>query len=88
MVNKKGGIIIEAILIMVLFMSLAIYVQREFKSKELASKLITSPWNKFDSMIRNGNWTSDRDESDSLHPSHSNRHTSYAGKTTDGDPIP
>lgn len=77
--QKNGQAIIESILAIALFMSLAIFVAGEFRSNEVLAGIISGPWRSLDGQIKNGYWIP-RDTSDQMHPSHHIRHVSIKGE--------
>ncbi len=78
--HQGGQAVIEAVLAVALFVSIAILVAGQFKERQVFANLISGPWSVLDGMIKNGAW-SPRDESNTTHPSRQRRHTS-----TQGDP--
>ena len=74
--NDKGQSAIEAVLLIVIFVSITATVAREFKESEVIAELISGPWKRLDGMIQNGVWQPVK-EGNELHPNRFKRHVSF-----------
>jgi hypothetical protein len=54
--NKKGQLVVEAVLLMVLMLSIAAFVTKWLKDSEFAEKLAVEPLAKLSGMIQCGAW--------------------------------
>lgn len=77
--NQKGQMIIEAILIMVIFLGVSRFVANSFKENELVKKLVKTPWVMLAAMIETGKWESDIETARSFHPNWDRMHVSLKG---------
>ncbi|MCB0414012.1 MAG: hypothetical protein KDD50_06745 [Bdellovibrionales bacterium] len=77
--NQKGQMIIEAILILVIFLGASRLVANYFKDNELVKKLVRGPWTSLESMIETGRWYSDVEGARQFHPNYNNMHVSLEG---------
>jgi hypothetical protein len=78
--SHSGQVIAEAILLMVVFMSLTLYMTRYLRESQYLSNLIERPWAMLAGMIESGAW----DEADKArlnHPNHLGRQLSFVGDT-------
>lgn len=73
--NQKGQIIVEAVLLMVLMVSLAVLVSSKLREMQFAQKVVAGPWVMLNGMIECGVWT-DCSQGAGLHPSTRNRNIS------------
>ena len=73
--NQQGQSIVEAVLLMVVLVGVATLVTTQLKENEVASKLVSTPWEKLDNMIRYGTWEVDRDAALSNHPNQNRKHS-------------
>lgn len=68
-VSQKGQLSIEAVLIVIVLISLSLFVSREIKNRNLVGKLVSGPWKKISGMMSTGNWKDPNEAMDShLHP--------------------
>ena len=77
--NERGQLTIEAILIMCIFTSIALYVSRYAKSEQLVAKVVEGPWLPIRGMIENGVWEAGAKGMHD-HPSMKHRHSSNFGE--------
>jgi len=54
--SQSGQMILEAILLMTLFLSIAILIKREVGDKNIVGAMVAGPWNQVSGMISNGVW--------------------------------
>ncbi len=71
--NESGQSIVEAVLLMFVFLIIATLVSSQLKENGIAARLIQTPWEKLDNMIRYGTWTTENPEEH--HPAHSEKHS-------------
>lgn len=77
--NQSGQMIIEAILIIVVLLSIALLVSREIRSNDIVSNLVSKPWKSLSGMIQNGSW-GPVNSTNSAHPNLHKRHYSFRGE--------
>lgn len=77
--SEQGQLAIEAILIVVLLLSLSLFASREIRNRNLISKLIAEPWSQIAGMMETGNWSAPQPAMDS------NRHPHVNTMTREGD---
>jgi hypothetical protein len=73
--NQKGQTVVEGVLLLLVFVTLATIVSREFRDNQLLARMVSAPWDRLSGMIQNGVWEVP-DESNSKHPAHIDRHLS------------
>jgi hypothetical protein len=56
MKNQKGQLVLEAILLMVVFMGLSTLLTNYLKENKVAARLVSEPWGKLSGMIECGVW--------------------------------
>lgn len=79
--NQRGQFILEAILLMVIFMGLLGLVSSYFNREGILAKLVKAPWVGLAGMLQNGVWLP-TDKGQPLHPSFHHRHV-----TIEGEPV-
>jgi hypothetical protein len=77
--NQKGQAITEAVLMLVLFFGVTLFVSNYFVDKGLVSQIVKTPWQKLSGMIQNGEWET-RSAGAAHHPSGYDRHLSLRGE--------
>ena len=66
---ERGQLALEAVLIVVLLLSLTIYGSREIRNRNLIGKIVSGPWQSISGMMSTGNWQSPQSALDeNLHP--------------------
>ena len=73
MKNKKsqsGQMTVEMVLILVILLGIASFVNTQLKEQEILQKFISVPWVMVSNMMESGVWKSDRNEARRLHPGH------------------
>lgn len=78
--SQGGQMITEAILILVLLVSITFMVANFFKNQEVMKKLISGPWANLAGMIQNGVWAPVGPGS-AVHPNSHNRHIAIQGES-------
>ncbi len=73
--NNKGQTVVEAVLLIAVFVLVATTVSRQFRDNQLLARVISGPWDSLSGMIQNGVW-SPPSESDVSHPGHLERRLS------------
>jgi hypothetical protein len=76
--NNRGQFILEAILVMVIFMGIVVLVAGYFQKNDVLSSLIKGPWQRLSGMLQNGEWMSPA-QSQAYHPSQPSRHVTIEG---------
>lgn len=76
--NRKGQGIVEAILILLVLLSVTTFISSRFRQDELLAKMVAGPWLRLAGMIQNGQWKP-VNQSNALHPSKQYRHISTKG---------
>ena len=77
-VHSRGQAVIEAVLLIVLFLGVSFFIQREFRQQDLLATLVAGPWSRAQNLIENGGWTTKA----SQHPNFHSRHSSPWPKTS------
>lgn len=77
--NQKGQLAIEAVLIVVLLLSLSIFASRYIRDQNLMGKIISEPWSQIAGMMATGNWQAAQSALDE------NRHPHVNTMTREGD---
>lgn len=78
--RKQGGqMIVEAVLIIVLFMGATMLVTNYFKDNDVLKKLIHGPWQNLAGMLQNGIWGTP-EKTVGLHPNSHKRHVVITGE--------
>jgi len=72
--NNKGQTVVEGVLLLVVFVTMALTVSNQFKDNELLANLVSGPWDRLDNMIQNGYWQPTGGEQN--HPNDNSRHVS------------
>ena len=65
--SEKGQLVLEAILLMVLFLGVAVAVKNKFSEDNIIGSLAAGPWASVSSMMSNGSWDKSKDEGE-VHP--------------------
>jgi hypothetical protein len=66
---ERGQLAIEAVLIVVLLLSLTIFASREIRNRNLIGKMVSGPWQNISGMMSTGNWQAPQSALDAnLHP--------------------
>lgn len=66
--NNKGQFVIEAVLLMVVMVSVFMASVNFLKDKKFVAKLVSSPWIKISGMIEAGVWEDDKVSRKKHHP--------------------
>ena len=77
--NQKGQMILEAVLLMTVFIGIVAAVASYFKSSEVFAQIVQGPWKNLNGMFQNGVWKP-VGASDQIHPAMHNRHISVQGE--------
>ena len=75
--NEKGQMAVEAVLIMVLLVSIFTMVTNGIKDNEVMVKIVSGPWDTMRELLANG--VLEKSESKVLHPNRLDRHLSPEG---------
>lgn len=78
--NQKGQMLVEAVLIMVVFMAFTMMTARFFRDKEVLKQLISGPWVALSGVLQNGVWLSP-DKGAISHPNGHTRHITIQGES-------
>lgn len=78
-INQKGQMILEAVLLMTVFIGIVAAVATYFKKNEVFAQIVQGPWKNLNGMFQNGMWRP-VGVSDPSHPSMHNRHISVQGE--------
>ena len=78
--NQAGQQVVEAVLIMVLFMGFTLSVASFFRNSEVLKQLISGPWVNLAGMLQNGVWQPAQRGALS-HPNGHSRHISIQGES-------
>ena len=54
--SQNGQLIIEAMLLMLLFVGVATLIQRQMREKNIISAMVAGPWEQISGMMSNGVW--------------------------------
>ncbi len=76
--NSSGQMLVETILIMALLLAVFLLLVGQFRSNELAARLVTSPWVHLSGLIQNGVW-GPPSQSMLVHPENVSRQRSERG---------
>ena len=79
--NQYGQASMEAVLIMIIFTSLALKISSYAKESGFVSDIVEGPWSPIRGMIEDGVWEK-HTLSKPLHPNQKIRHQSTAGEST------
>lgn len=77
--NQNGQLIIEAVLLMIVLMSLTILVSRQFREKHLLADIVEGPWAYVQGMAECGVWAPPK-QACTLHPNLIDRHIAVGGE--------
>jgi hypothetical protein len=78
MKNSKGQFVLEAILLMIVFLGLITLITGYFNKQGFLEQLVKTPWTRLSGMLQNGEWMTP-DKSNVLHPSQHSRHVTIEG---------
>ena len=70
--NQRGQFVIEAVLLMIVAMTMITLLTRGLKNMDFVQSLTSGPWVKLSGMVENGVWETP-EQSRAKHPNHSNR---------------
>lgn len=76
--SQSGQFLLEALLMMFIFLAAVMIVSNAFRSNEFFANLVTSPWQSLSGLIQNGAWGTP-DQTYALHPNHHDNHVSLEG---------
>lgn len=76
--NERGQFIVEAVLLITLFVGITLFVSQQFTQNNYLSTIVSSPWKSLSGLLQNGEWMPVQ-ASMSLHPNNHIRHTSLLG---------
>jgi len=54
--NQKGQFVFEAILLMIVAMSISLFVIRSFRENQVLATIVETPWDRTSGMIEAGVW--------------------------------
>lgn len=77
--SEQGQLAMEAMLIVMLLVSLAIVGSREIRNRNLMGKIVSGPWRDISGMMETGNWKSAQSAMDA------NEHPHVGTITRQGD---
>jgi hypothetical protein len=77
--TPSGQVLIEAILIMTLFLAVGAFVAKQVRDRQLLAQLAVGPWSQLTGMIENGVWGGAQ-RTKLQHPNYLRRHISLKGK--------
>jgi len=77
--NERGQFVIEAVLLMVVSVSILLFGLRYLKENKTMGTLVSGPWEKVAGMVESGSWTP-ADEAASKHPNQLDRSLSLDPK--------
>ncbi len=66
---------VEGVLLLVVFVTIALTVSKQFKDNQLLTQLVSGPWERLDGMIQNGVWK-EAEAGKAEHPNQNDRHVS------------
>ena len=73
--NNKGQTMVEGILLLVVFITIALTVSNQFKDNQFLAQIVSGPWDRLDGMIQNGVWQ-EAEAGRANHPNLNKRHVS------------
>lgn len=76
--NQKGQLVVEAVLIMVVIVSLYAAFSNWAQGQEFTKKMVSGPWNMLSGMIESGTWNPPA-QARAQHPNHLRRNISHEG---------
>ena len=76
--NQRGQSIVEAVLILVIVLGIAMGISAAFRQNELLSSMVSGPWQRLSGLLQNGSWVPPN-QGMAYHPNNFNRHISYRG---------
>lgn len=65
--RQAGQLILEAVLLMVIFLGVIMAIQKEFSDKNLIGALASGPWSSISHMMSTGSWDKSKSEGE-IHP--------------------
>lgn len=77
--NTSGQFVVEAILIIVIFFGVTVFIAGQFKQNQVVASLISGPWRNLSGILQNGIWAPPN-ASMSRHPNNQSRHVSFRGE--------
>lgn len=77
--SQGGQLIMEAVILMVILVGVALTITKYFTSQEVLHNLISGPWKSLAGMMQNGEWGTP-DATDAIHPNAHNRHVVILGE--------
>lgn len=80
--NQNGQLTMEAVLILAIFSSLALFVMKTARTQGWAASVVEGPWGTIRGMIEDGVWQNAKD-SKANHPGQFKRHHSHQGTEVD-----
>ena len=79
MKNQKGQFVLEAILLMVVFMGFLAFVTSYFDKNGVLASMVKGPWTNLAGMMQNGQWKP-MDAGQITHPTKHGRHVTLEGE--------
>lgn len=76
--SQRGQAIVEALLIMIIFLGIGLAVMSFFKDQEVLAKLVKGPWQSLSGVLQNGTW-GEPGATAVKHPNTHYRHVSIQG---------
>ena len=80
--NSNGQFTIEAVLLIAVFSTIALYTSKQMRDQGIGSKLVEGPWMPVRGMIEDGVWNGNMKEAMAYHPSVKRRHATARGNPT------
>ncbi len=59
--NRRGQMVIEMVLMMLVFLGATYFVSNQFRSNNMIASLVSGPWKNLAGMIQNGVWMPSKD---------------------------
>ncbi len=78
--NQRGQSLVEAILIMFVFILIASAAGQQARQNELLINLVHTPWVALSNLIKNGAIRANTEDANFQHPNHYHRHLSLKGE--------
>lgn len=76
--NSRGQMILEAVLLMTIFLAITAAIAASLKKNEAVTRLVQGPWQNLSGLLQNGVWQPPK-TSQPMHPSVHSRHISLQG---------
>ena len=76
--NQSGQAVVEAVILMIIFVGFLSFAVRQFQDQALLERLVQGPWLHLAGMIESGVWA-EKNTARRLHPNHIGRHVTFEG---------